>query len=59
MFRNSNEFIQIMQEILIQENNSKIAGGINLSKRKKRIMNEGVLGGKKRLVNFGDESPYH
>lgn len=52
MFRNSNEFIQIMQEILIQENNSKIAGGINLSKRKKRIMNEGVLGGKKKVSEF-------
>lgn len=36
MFRNSNGFIQIIQEMLIQENNSKIAGGINLSERKKR-----------------------
>lgn len=52
MFRNSNEFIQIIQEILIQENNSKIAGGINLSKRKKRIMNEVVLEGGKKVSEF-------
>jgi len=36
MFRNSNGFIQIIQEMLIQKNNYKITGGINLSERKKR-----------------------
>ena len=40
---------------MIQENNSKIAGGVNLSERKKReSRSEVVLG--KSLMNFGDES---